>query len=545
MQRYHAGSCAVNNSTIGGPSARDIGRIDSSSLPTNFPASSRRQPPLNLYKLKCDKEPLNSRLGPPDFNPQTPNCPEETLTKEYLQSGYKDTVEGLEEAREILLTQIPHFNKTIVLNCKEAIRKRLRAINESRVQKRKAGQVYGVALSGSQLSKSGVFPEQRPCPEDFRKKWIEGLSQQHKRLRSLADLVPQYRRKSVLGVLIRNNVPLLRATWFVKVTYLNLVRPGSASVPSGTNDKTQLSCSELWTKDIIEYLQTLLDDFFSKSTSHSTLHNRDRSPQMPYNASLKHRTNQLLPVSDGEEPSLHFRWWYVVRLLQWHHAEGLLLPSVVIDWVLHQLQEKQLLEIWQLLLPIVYGFLEIVVLSQTYVRTLTGVALRIIRDPAPGGSDLVDNSRRAFTAAALIEMIRYLILAVPETFVALDCFPLPSSVVSHAINDENLTKAVSPGYPGNCVAKAAQALDNSLVLGDIHEAYRFLFEDLYDGSATDVWVAKVSPCLRNFRTAPPCDIKFTGKKDISQVHIAVRLLKMKLRNIQTFSRKKNGSTHHG
>ncbi|KAK2455924.1 mediator of RNA polymerase II transcription subunit [Trifolium repens] len=93
MQRYHAGSCtrAVNNSTIGGPSTRDIGRIDSSSLPTNFPA----------------------------------------------------------------------------------IRKRPRAINESRVQKRKAGQVYGVGLSGSQLSKSGVFPEQRPCPEDFRKKWIE------------------------------------------------------------------------------------------------------------------------------------------------------------------------------------------------------------------------------------------------------------------------------------------------------------------------------------------------------------------------------------
>lgn len=36
------------------------------------------------------------RLGPPDFHPQTPNCPEETLTKEYAQSGYRETVEGLE-----------------------------------------------------------------------------------------------------------------------------------------------------------------------------------------------------------------------------------------------------------------------------------------------------------------------------------------------------------------------------------------------------------------------------------------------------------------
>jgi len=39
---------------------------------------------------------FNLRLGPPDYHPQTPNCPEEILTREYLQSGYRDTVEGLE-----------------------------------------------------------------------------------------------------------------------------------------------------------------------------------------------------------------------------------------------------------------------------------------------------------------------------------------------------------------------------------------------------------------------------------------------------------------
>ncbi|KAG4907155.1 hypothetical protein JHK86_055639 [Glycine max] len=62
MQRYHAGSCtsAVNNSAIVGPSTRDIGRTDSSFLPTNFPVSSRTTT-INPYKLKCDKEPLNSR----------------------------------------------------------------------------------------------------------------------------------------------------------------------------------------------------------------------------------------------------------------------------------------------------------------------------------------------------------------------------------------------------------------------------------------------------------------------------------------------------
>lgn len=36
-----------------------------------------------------------------------------------------------------------------------------------------AGQVYGVPLYGTLLTKPGIFPEQKPCGEDFRKKWIE------------------------------------------------------------------------------------------------------------------------------------------------------------------------------------------------------------------------------------------------------------------------------------------------------------------------------------------------------------------------------------
>ena len=99
------------------------------------------------------------RLGPPDFHPQTPNCPEETLTREYVHSGYKETIEGLEvilffffwqhivysnqndsalslslikaiyfigcicwclqEAREISLSQVQAFTKPIIVKCKE------------------------------------------------------------------------------------------------------------------------------------------------------------------------------------------------------------------------------------------------------------------------------------------------------------------------------------------------------------------------------------------------------------------------------------------
>ncbi|XP_022733771.1 mediator of RNA polymerase II transcription subunit 12-like isoform X2 [Durio zibethinus] len=592
MQRYHAASCAsaVNNSAIGGPSARDTARADSSSL----------APDLSL----------NSRLGPPDFHPQSQNCPEETLTRENVQLGYKETVDGLEDSKEISLTQVQAFTKPVVLKCRDAIRKCLRAINESRAQKRKAGQVFGVPLSGPLLSKPGVFPEPRPCNEDFKKKWIEGLSQQHKRLHSLADQFPQgYRKKTLIEVLIRNNVPLLRATWFIKVNYLNQVRPGSA-ISSGAPDKTQLSRSELWTKDVIDYLQYLLDEFFSRNNSHSTQHSRDQLPQMLYAGSLQHRSDPASTILDGEEPSLHFKWWYVVRLLQWHYAEGLVLPSLIIDWVLNQLQEKELLEILQLLLPIIYGVLETIILCQTYVRNLVGIAIRFILEPSPGGSDLVDNSRRAYTISALVEMLRYLIQAVPDTFVALDCFPLPTCVVSNAFNDgrflskslddagkikynsadsyvlkgkgfdsqyqslsfdrvvstiqkraDNLAKGASAGYPSQNVAKAVQTLDKALLQGDPVKAYKHIFEELCDGAVGEGWVAEVSPCLRSslkwiqtvnlslicsifflcewatcdfrdFRTAPPRDLKFTGRKDFSQIYLAIQLLKLKMRELQ-------------
>ncbi|KAF8107090.1 hypothetical protein N665_0126s0010 [Sinapis alba] len=602
MQRYHAANCtsAVNNSAIGGGSS---GRSDSSSI-GNYSLNSRRPPPLTPYKLKCEKDDLNSRLGPPDFHPPTSTSPEENLTKEYVQSGYKETVDGLKEAEEIILTQVHTFSKPVVIKCKEAVRKCFRAINESRALKRKAGQVYGLPLSGSLLCKPG-FPEQKSCGEETKKKWIEILSQQHKRLRSLADNIPGYRRKTLFEVLIRNNVPLLRATWFIKVTYLNQVRPSSASISSGTPDKTQTTRSEQWTKDVIDYLQYLLDELLSRNNSYPSQQTRDRSPQMLYTGSMQ----KISPSSAslyGEETSLHLKWWYMVRLLLWHYSEGLLFPNLLVDWVLRLLQEKEVFEILQLLLPIVYGVLESIVLSQTYVQNLVAIAVRFIREPAPGGSDLVDNSRRAYTLSALTEMVRYLVLAAPDTFVASDCFPLPPSIAACGPNDasyaskayenleklrsnsaaistqfqgrgvdsrfeflsfdytistiqrsaDDLAKVASAGYPQHNKAKAVQALDKALSDGDIRAAYCYLFEDLCNGAVDETWIAEVSPCLRtslrwigaistsfvcsvffliewatcdfrDFRDGVPKDIKFSGRKDFSQVHLVIQLLKQK------------------
>ncbi|KAG9139463.1 hypothetical protein Leryth_020698 [Lithospermum erythrorhizon] len=338
---------------------------------------------------------------------------------------------------------------------------------------------------------------------------------------------------------------------------------------------------------------------------------------MIYSGSMQHRGESDSTSVNGDEPSLHFKWWYVVRILQWHHTEGLLIPSLVIDWVLNQLLEKGLLGVLQLLLPIIYGVIETIVLSQSYVRTLVGVAVRFIREPSPGGSDLVDNSRRAYTFSSLVEMLHYLILAVPDTFVALDCLHLPSNIATPGVNDgnciskvgessanngslfvahvlkdkriesvtegvsvdrlvssinkccDNLARATRPGNLGKNMAKTVQELDKTLTHGDVRMAYKYLFDNLCD-MADERWITEVSSCLRSslkyistvplslissvffvcewatcdyrdFRTAPPDSLKFSGKKDLSVIYIAVRLLKLKMRDMQSSSSRRDES----
>lgn len=546
MHRYSAASCGggVGNSTLGGASARDTTRSDLSYSSSNISLSSRRPVQLTPYKPKCDKEVLNSRLGPPEFYPPSSTCPEETLTREAVQTGYKESVDGIEDNREITLSLLGStiWSKPLINQYKESIRKRLRAINDARVQKRKAGQVYGVPLSGPLLTKSGLFPDLRTCGEDFKRKWIEGLSQPHKRLRSLADHVPHgYRKKALFEALIKHKVPLLRATWFIKITYLNQVRPSEK--PLGKR-------VELWTKDFIDYLDSLLDES-CQNVAVSGTYSRDQSPQLLVASGQHQGCDPSRATNDAEEPTLHIKWCYMVQILHWHLVEGLLHRPRVIEWVLRHSQEKESLEVLELLLPIVFELIDSIELSQTYLRMFVDIAVHWLRRLCPSGMlpDSKDHPREAYNAIFLTELLRYLIIATPDTFVALDCFPLPPVVcppeakrnisfiptmaVEKASFDgtvpekmdknrdtkkliterelsivdlvssiqkraANLSKSVNPEILHNNEAKAVHTLDKALISGDVRSAYHCMFEESFSAKTVpDEWLSRISPCIRS------------------------------------------------
>ncbi|KAG9152254.1 hypothetical protein Leryth_023431 [Lithospermum erythrorhizon] len=129
---------------------------------------------------------------------------------------------------------------------------------------------------------------------------------------------------------------------------------------------------------------------------------------------------------------------------------------------------------------------------------------------------------------------------------------------------ENLARATRPGILGQNMAKTVQELDKTLTLGDVKVVYKSLFDNLSEGAVDEFWIAEVSSCLRSslkyigtvplslissvflvcewatccyrdFRTAPLDSLKFSGKKDLSEIYIAVRLLKLKMSDMQSSS----------
>jgi len=83
-----------------------------------------------------------------------------------------------------------------------------------------------------------------------------------------------------------------------------------------------------------------LDEFCSKESAVVPPSFREQSsPGLTAGTNqIKIKTEASPAAGDSEEPLVHFKWRYMVRLIQWHLTEELLVPSVLIEWLSNQLQ---------------------------------------------------------------------------------------------------------------------------------------------------------------------------------------------------------------
>jgi hypothetical protein len=248
------------------------------------------------------------------------------------------------------------------------------------------------------------------------------------------------------------------------------------------------------------------------------------------------------------------------------------------------------------------GLVDTITLSQTYVRMFVDLLVRRLND-----ASVADSPKRPSVSSVIAELLRYMVLAVPDTFVSLDCFPLPSFVVPDVYGRGALLKITSgggissskrrdayrylscgyavcsiqkraydlatvanPNLQARGAAKVVQALDKALVTGNLSVAYSSLFNDLSDALMEERWIKEVSPCLqsslmwigtvelslicsifflcewatcdyRDCRASPSQNVKFTGRRDLSQIHMAVSILKNKMDEMNNLSRSKSST----
>ena len=106
----------------------------------------------------------------------------------------------------------------------------------------------------------------------------------------------------------------------------------------GGADKSQQKRVELWTKEVLEYMHSLLDELCQHEGTQFSAGGRDNGTILPTTSSSQKLNNLSHGSIDEEEPPLLKRWHYMYQVLQLHMSEGLLHRAEVIDWVLKQLQ---------------------------------------------------------------------------------------------------------------------------------------------------------------------------------------------------------------
>ncbi|KAF9923613.1 RNA polymerase II mediator complex subunit [Linnemannia zychae] len=403
-----------NNLNSGNNSQLPYGHASQVSTPTHSPFASspsstpysnsgkgHSQAPLRRYTLlpppKKRKLHRTSDLGYPGVFPQKPGQDEDQMTHINVKTGYMD--KGIIQnetvsAQGILADRLQDPKKQHDLGTfmVEVLKKRQE--------------------SGRILGPSTFRPPNRATLNDQKKEqWLLDLSGTTP-LRRLSKNVPHgFKSEKLLEVLAQRQVPMLRATWYIKIVALSEMQ-AQRNRPS----TAQSQYSSDWTATVSSFLKKQLQEINPHSTT--------KPPPSALNASSG--TQNIKPwTSEEAKEKWEAKWRYSVMLTKWQYNEGLLDHRHFLRATVEQLSGLCFEQV-ALLLSLISMFLSEYARSRLLMRILIEGLLNTLQQVQRHPTYNQTLFRYSYLELELKRMLQSIFLSTPDMFV------IPKAWTTHA-----------------------------------------------------------------------------------------------------------------
>ncbi|GLG99952.1 Uncharacterized protein GBIM_06326 [Gryllus bimaculatus] len=325
------------------------------------------------YEKRALKRP---RLGPPDVYPQEAKQKEDELTTVNVKHGF--TLPQLSD----------EFGSA--KNCNVTPAKVGQYFNGILNKKEELNTLPDTGRKRQQINTKDNFWPATARSKNAIEAWFKDLAGS-KPLIVLAKRAPNFNKKEeIFMMLCEYQVPMLRAAWFIKLSYAYTVAVSEVKIK-----KRQLpDPSQEWTQTLNKFLKDQLgklQDYYhhsnsggGSSTAGSTPGGSSHGGAVPSPASQTGQgnssLNSSLPAMTEEQKLAQKQWTYCIQLAKYLYEEGLLERQEFLQWVLEQLDRMRSAPaddgILRLLLPLALQYLDEFVQSELLARKLAYLCAR-------------------------------------------------------------------------------------------------------------------------------------------------------------------------
>ncbi|XP_076370100.1 mediator complex subunit kohtalo isoform X2 [Tachypleus tridentatus] len=314
-----------------------------------------------------EKRPLKrNKLGPPDVYPQDPKQKEDELTAVNVKQGFAINAPLQDEFGSARNANITAAKFGAFFSAILAKKQELNTFHDSGRKKQ-------------QINPKDNFWPVTPRSKNAIEAWFKDLAGS-KPLTSLAKKVPIFIKKEEIFMnLYENAVPMVRATWFIKMTSAYTVAISEAKMkkrqlPDPSQEWTQALC-----KFLRELLQKLAEHYHSSISLGGSGSGGSGSSGLNSNSGSGGLTSSTTSAGGGTPLALamtvevvYKQWQYTTQLAAHLYEEGLLDRQDFLTWTLELVEKIKIPDdsILQLVLPFVLQFVDEFTNSELLSRRL-------------------------------------------------------------------------------------------------------------------------------------------------------------------------------